>query len=186
METSSPATTTATSTSTAEQQTPPPTSAAVYKPATADGPAQNVPIPVLPETAKEFSKEGLLAFAEHWYSTLGYAFETGDSGPMMQISEPSCKTCLFIKEPVENWYKEGGWAVGGQMNILQTTSPFSETTDGAYQAMLLVRQTKVSYYSADGKLTKDHPQAIARTNLVEAVYTNGGWIAMTAEILKKS
>ena len=180
----SPVATTATATS--EQPSSPSTTAAVYKPATADGPAQNVPVPVLPEKAKEFSKEGLLAFAEYWYSTLGYVFETGDAGPMMAISDQGCKTCLFIKEPVENWYKDGGWAVGGQMSILQSTSPFSETTDGAYQAMLLVRQTKVGYYSAAGTLTKDHPQAIARTNLVEAVYANGSWIAKTAEILKKS
>src|SRR5690606_17372460 len=38
---------------------PPTTSPAVYKPATDQGPAENVPIPALPDEAKEFSKEGL-------------------------------------------------------------------------------------------------------------------------------
>ncbi|ALV45007.1 hypothetical protein MB46_05295 [Arthrobacter alpinus] len=164
---------------------PPPPTAAVYKPASDTGPAENVPNPVLPAKAQEFSKEGLIAFAEYWYSTLGYAFETGDPEPMMTISAPDCKTCGFISEPVSGWYKDGGWIVGGQMTILQSTSPFAETTDGAYQAMLLVRQSKVSYYAADGTLSVSHPQAIARTNLVEATYDQDRWTAKTAEILKK-
>ena len=173
--TSEPATTTA----------PTPSTAAVYKPATDKGPAENVPVPVLPEKAKEFSKEGLIAFAEYWYSTLGYVFETGDSGPMMAISVPECKTCAFINEPVGEHYDSGGWIVGGQMTILQSTSPFVETSEGAYQAMLLVRQAQVTYYKSDGTVKTELPQAIAKTNLVEAVYRSDGWVANTAEILKR-
>src|SRR6185312_1169890 len=61
----------------------PPTTvaAAVYKPATADGPAENVPVPVLPGAATEFTREGLIAFTNYWYSTLGYAYETGLTAP---------------------------------------------------------------------------------------------------------
>ncbi|WP_449372342.1 DUF6318 family protein [Arthrobacter psychrolactophilus] len=166
--------------------TPPPTVAAVYQPATENGPAQNVPVPVLPPKAKEFSKEGLLAFAEYWYSTLGYVFETGDSKPMMMVSAPDCPTCTFINAPVSDWYRDRGWIVGGTMTVLQSTSPFAETSKGTYQAILLVRQDKVSYYAADGTLADAHPQSIAKTNLVEASYVDGGWIAHTAEILKTS
>lgn len=176
---SRPATTTATST--AEQPTPPPTTAAVYKPATADGPAQNVPVPVLPEKAKEFSKEGLLAFAEHWYSTLGYVFETGDSEPMMEISDQGCKTCPQINEPVGTWYTEGGWIVGGQMIVLQSTTTFVETPEATYQAILLVRQNKVSYYKSDGSRSFDYPQDIAEKNIVIASYKDARWLAHTAE-----
>src|SRR5688572_474509 len=43
--------------------TPTPTPTPVYKPADATGPAQNVPVPVLPEVAKTETKEGLEAFA---------------------------------------------------------------------------------------------------------------------------
>ncbi len=45
-----------------------PTAAAVYKPADATGKAQNVPVPVMPELAKENSKAGLEAFIGYWYA----------------------------------------------------------------------------------------------------------------------
>lgn len=175
----SPVATTATATS--EQPSSPSTTAAVYKPATADGPAQNVPVPVLPEKAKEFSKEGLIAFTEYWYSTLGYVFETGDAGPMMEISDQGCKTCRQINEPVGTWYEEGGWVAGGQMVVLQSTTTFIETPEGTYQAILLVRQNKVSYYKSDGSLSFDYPQDIAEKNILVASFKDDRWLAHTAE-----
>src|SRR5687767_12970289 len=60
--------------------TPKPTP--VYKPADAKGRAQNVPVPVLPEAAKKESKAGVVAFAKYWYSTLNFAYETGDFDPL--------------------------------------------------------------------------------------------------------
>ncbi|MHA7176704.1 DUF6318 family protein [Arthrobacter sp. Sr24] len=153
----------------------------VYKPATAEGPAQNVPFPVLPAKAREFSKEGLLSFAEYWYSTLGYAFETGDADPMMEISDADCKTCPQISEPVGAWYKENGWIVGGQMVVIQSTTTFVETPEGTYQALLLVRQNKVSYYKSDGSLSFDYPQDIAEKNILIASFNGDLWVAHTAE-----
>ncbi|WP_354178499.1 DUF6318 family protein [Arthrobacter sp. UYP6] len=69
--------------------TPTPTAAA-YKPATAEGPAENVPLPVMPELAKEKSKEGLEAFAEYWYSLINYGYETGDPEPLREITGSDC------------------------------------------------------------------------------------------------
>ncbi len=180
------ATAQATSSAAVTTSPPPTTAAPIYKPATDRGPAENVPVPVLPAKAKEFSKEGLIAFSEYWYETLGYVYETGDSNPMMAVTGAGCKTCSFINEPVSGWYTSGGWIVGGQMTVLETTSSFVETAGGAYQALLLVRQAKVTYYSADGSIAQEHQQTIAKTNLVEASYTNGAWTARTAEILKRS
>ncbi|MFP5313120.1 MAG: DUF6318 family protein, partial [Actinomycetes bacterium] len=62
--------------------TPTPTPSAVYKPADATGPAQNVPVPVLPEVAKTETKEGLEAFAKYWYELLSYGYESGDTKPL--------------------------------------------------------------------------------------------------------
>ncbi|POH73359.1 hypothetical protein CVS27_10615 [Arthrobacter glacialis] len=156
---------------------------AAYQPATAEGPAQNVPVPMLPEKAKEFSKEGLIAFAEYWYETLGYVYETGDSAPMMAVTEAGCKTCAFINEPVGELYKTGGWVVGGKMTVHEATSTFQELPDGTYQAVLMIQQTKVSAYSVDKSLTTEHPQHKARANIVVARYLDDQWRAQTAEAL---
>ena len=52
-----------------------PSTAGAYKPADAKGKAQNVPVPVMPELAKENSKAGLEAFIRYWYA-VNYANET--------------------------------------------------------------------------------------------------------------
>lgn len=75
-----PATASATPTS-AGTSTAAPTATAkptpTYKPADANGPAQNVPLPVKPALADKFSKAGIEAFAKYWYATLSYGYETG-------------------------------------------------------------------------------------------------------------
>ncbi len=156
-----------------------------YRAASAVGPAENVPVPVLPEAAKEFSKEGLMAFAEYWFSTLGYVFETGDSGPMMAITEPDCKTCAYVNEPLAKTYSEGGWVVGGQMEVAQTISYFTQISEGLYQAQVEVLQIQVVYYNADRTVKKEYPQHTARTNIVNAHWVDGQWIATTSEPLKR-
>lgn len=83
-------TTTASPASGSSVPTPPPTSPAAYKPADAKGKAQNVPVPVMPELARENSKAGLEAFIGYWYATLSYAYETGDTKQLLPISSPAC------------------------------------------------------------------------------------------------
>ncbi|WP_104110491.1 DUF6318 family protein [Arthrobacter sp. N199823] len=160
---------------------PTPSTAAVYKPATDKGPAENVPVPALPEKAKEFSKEGFIAFAEYWYTTLSYVYETGDSDPMMAITDPDCKTCAFINDPIGQLYEGGGWIVGGQMTVIQSTSQFVEAIDGSFEATLMVQQAKVVAFKADGSRGSEHLQQAARANTVIASYVDEKWRARTAE-----
>lgn len=175
---------TATHTSTAPS-TPSAAPSPTYKAATAAGPAQNVPVPVLPAKAKEFSKEGLEAFARYWYTTLSYVFETGDSKPMMAITDQSCKPCSNINEPVGDWYADGNWILGGIMAVHSATSAFEETTDGTYQVILMSQQSPVSYYTTNGNLDTSYPPTIARADILVAIYSNGHWTTQTAEHLTK-
>ncbi|WP_104092571.1 DUF6318 family protein, partial [Arthrobacter sp. GMC3] len=179
--TTKPTTTTAT-TSTAT----PPTPAPAYTPATADGPAQNVPTPILPEKAKEFSKEGLEAFARHWYTTLGYAFETGDPAPMMAITNPDCKTCNAMKDGVTSGHADGKWIVGGQMTVVSMDSTFKQMPDETFQVVGMVRQQHVIYYNADKSVRKDLGVKVAIADIVVGKYANGHWTAITVEHLQGS
>lgn len=161
-------------------------SPAVYKPATDQGPAENVPVPALPEKAKEFSKEGLIAFAEYWYSTLGYAFETGDPEPMMAISGPNCLTCEAMKETTVAGHADGKWIAGGRMVMDPPTVTFVETPNGTYQAIALVRQEQVKYFKADKTLSKDLGITTATGDILIGSYTDGSWVAVTVEHLAGS
>ncbi|WP_160318937.1 DUF6318 family protein [Arthrobacter sp. ERGS1:01] len=164
---------------------PTPTPKPVYKPATADGPAQNVPVPVLPAKAKEFSKAGLEAFATYWYSTLGYAYETGDATPMMAITDTECTTCTGVRDMVTTWYGEGGWIRGGQMIVYSSTSTFYKTPDDTYQAVLMIQQKQVTSYKADKTIDSDLPKTDARADILVATYEQGHWTTHKAEHLTK-
>lgn len=153
----------------------------VYKPATDQGPAENVPIPVMPALAKEFSKEGLIAFTEYWYQTLGYAFETGNPEPMMAVSDPECKTCGAMQKAVIGGHAEGKWIKGGKMVIDLPRSAFVKMADGTYQALTMARQENVMYFKADGTLSKDLGVTIAQRDILVGKYHDGAWIAITVE-----
>jgi hypothetical protein len=171
--------------------TPPPSTAAptpatpAYKPATAAGPAQNVPVPVLPAKAKEFSKEGLEAFATYWYSTLTYAYETGDTTPMMAVTDAGCTTCANVKETVIAWHEKGRWIVGGQMKVISAESTFVKTPEDTYQAIVIVKQLEIAFHAQAGTPHKTYPAAVARPDIVVTKYDGHKWTALTAEHLTK-
>ncbi len=76
---------------------------AVYKPADAQGKAQNVPLPVMPELAKENSKAGLEAFIGYWYAQ----HELTPARPatlvdVLRLSSPELQaSCLALQESGE-------------------------------------------------------------------------------------
>ncbi|MBG0741505.1 hypothetical protein IV500_19255 [Paeniglutamicibacter antarcticus] len=164
--------------------TPSPTAAIpVYKPADATGPAQNVPLPVKPPLADEFSKAGIEAFARYWYDTLSYAFETGEMSPLESISDPGCIPCARTKAGVAPWHQEGRWTVGGQMIVVGAQSSFEVAPDGTHQVVSSVHQKLISYYRADGTLVESHPETTPAADILIGSYENGKWTAMTVEHL---
>lgn len=89
-----------------------PAASPVYKPADATGKAQNVPVPVMPELAKENSKAGLEAFIGYWYEVGNYADETGDISRLSTLSTPECKACIQFQNAALDSSKNGRWVCG--------------------------------------------------------------------------
>ncbi|WP_442951305.1 DUF6318 family protein [Paenarthrobacter sp. Z7-10] len=163
--------------------TPTPKPTPVYKPADANGPAQNVPLPVKPALADKFSKAGLEAFARYWYQTLSYAFESGDLKPLESVSEAGCIPCARTKTGITPWHQKGRWTVGGQMTVNGAQSTFETAPDGTHQVIASVSQGSISYYQADGTLVETHPSSRPITDILVATYANGQWSALTVEHL---
>lgn len=177
------ATSSSASPSTSASPIPTPTPTPVYKPASASGPAENVPVPVKPALADEFSKAGLEAFATYWYATLSYAYESGDTGPMEAITDPSCTTCANVGASIKKWHSEGRWILGGQVTVSLAQTSFTETAVGNYQCIMQVNIGSTTFYSADGSTTGTHPEAPAVGDIVIGRYHSGGWTAYTVEHL---
>ena len=101
---------------------PTPTPSAVYKPADASRPAQNVPVPVLPEVAKAETKEGAEAFTKYWFSVLSYSYETGDTERLSALSRPDCVFCSALVDNIKTAWSDGKWISGGRIETPAVTA----------------------------------------------------------------
>ncbi|WJH25293.1 DUF6318 family protein [Pseudarthrobacter defluvii] len=165
--------------------TPTPTPSAVYKPADASGPAQNVPVPVLPEVAKTETKEGLEAFTRYWYAALSYAYETGDINALDSVSGSTCASCKKVKQEVIDWHSSGRWLEGGRVSVDAVDSNFVQSQPSTYQAIAQVQQEAIAYHLSDGSV-KGRVAALPTTpDIVVATYNGNSWKAQTVEHMVK-
>lgn len=125
------------------------TSAAAYKPADANGKAQNVPVPVMPALARENSKAGLEAFVRYWYAVGNYANETGDVSELSTLSTQQCQSCVYFQKAATDGHMNGRWLVGGSVTLPSIEINWNPTETN-HQATVQVIQDAVSYYNADG------------------------------------
>ncbi|WOC60703.1 DUF6318 family protein [Paenarthrobacter sp. AT5] len=121
----------------------------MYKPADSKGKAENVPVPVMPELAKENSKEGLEAFIRYWYEVGGYADETGDISELATLSQKSCNACAYFLRGAQDGNRDGRWLVGGAIRI-PTLDIEWESDQESQQARVQVVQDAINYYNPDG------------------------------------
>ena len=156
---------------------PSPTPSATYKPASAEGPAENVPLPVMPEAAKSESKEGLEAFARYWYELVNYGFETGDTEPIRAISGPDCAVCKTFYQMVDKGYENTDWIAGGKIDVQGIHSDYVLTPEGRYQVLIQERQETLAYYGPAGLYNQYEGVSNFGVQMIEARYTSDGWFA---------
>ena len=121
----------------------------MYKPADSNGKAENVPVPVMPELAKENSKEGLEAFIRYWYEVGNYADETGDISGLATLSQNSCNACAYFLKGAQDGNRDGRWLVGGAVRIPALDIEW-ESGQESQRARVQVVQDAINYYNPDG------------------------------------
>lgn len=154
--------------------TPTPTPSGAYKPADASGPAQNVPVPVLPEVAKKETKEGAEAFAKYWFSVLSYAYETGETESLSGISGPNCTFCQGLVDNIESAWAEGKWISGGQIEIPAATAKVLRGQPT--YVTLQVLQKELLIHNSDGSLYQEPTAATNAGSQATATFGTSGWI----------
>jgi hypothetical protein len=168
----------ATSAVAAETATPTPTPSATpeYKSASADGPAENVPVPKFDAESNEETKEGLDAFARHWYAMLNYAYESGDLEPLQNITGDGCERCDIVYKGIEEWTKKGRWSVGGDVQILQISENFAADDAGIYQLPVQIKRNSAAVYE-NGNKDSSEPASSPTVDLFMAKFEKSGWVA---------
>lgn len=99
-----------------------------YKPASAAGPAENVPVPKMPKEAKKNTEEGAAAFTEYYFELINYTGESTMTKSIKDVTSRSCKECaVSIIDPAEESSSIGEWQVGGkyEMSIIDSHIPTS-------------------------------------------------------------
>lgn len=92
-----------------------PTTVEKYTPATAKGPAKNVPIPQMPESASKNSEDGARSFSEYYFDLVNYTIETNDTKLIKKFTTHACEVCgLSIIDPADRAKIDGRWQVGGK------------------------------------------------------------------------
>jgi hypothetical protein len=177
--------------SAASASTPPPASAAVtpspgatpadYVPASLDGPAQNVPKPVMPELAKQESKEGAQAFLDYWSDAMWYAYQTGDTSYAREIVSSSCAVCQEELKTIRQAYKLGAWLVGGRETLEIQDPVIRRAADGVYKPVVQGRGEGGKLVEG-GKVTYEEPSEIDPNSpfLIYLDFHQGKWIYVTA------
>ncbi|MET3903245.1 DUF6318 family protein [Paenarthrobacter sp. 4246] len=158
-----------------------PPASAVYKPADAKGKAQNVPVPVMPELAKENSKAGLEAFIRYWYAQLSYVDETGDVSSWLPLISEDCRLCLRLRESAEDGYTDGRWLMGGKISVPVVEVLWRD--DSIQSAKVQVIQQQIDYYNADGSIGRSSSEASNDAFAFFAKYVNDSWIVVDLGVI---
>jgi len=125
---------------------------AVYRPATATSKAQNVPVPVMPEAAKQKTTEGAKAFVGYWVAMLSYAYETGDVKGVSGLGAPGCRLCESQPRHIAEQWTNGAWIEGGKLRAPRfevKASPYP----GRVGLVAQVIQEATKVHAADGRIT---------------------------------
>ncbi|MCR1162177.1 DUF6318 family protein [Paenarthrobacter sp. UW852] len=174
-------TTTATPASSAPVPAPSSTGPGAYKPADANGKAQNVPVPVMPELAKENSKAGLEAFIGYYYAQLSYVDETGDMSAWLPLNSPNCRLCAQLQKSGEDAYINGRWIAGGRITIPVIHVQWS--TEDVPAATVQVIQERIDYYNADRSVGRARSEASNDAFAFYAKHIEGAWTVVDLGVI---
>lgn len=182
---SEPSSTTASPTTSASVPATPdsPPTSAVYKPADAKGKAQNVPVPVIPELAKENSKAGLEAFIGYWYATLSYAYETGTTEKLMPLSSPTCALCTSLRKGIEASWKDGKWIAGATIRSATVEAAFDPSASTQVAAIQVI-QEPIEIRDRDGSLYQDPTGATNSASRAAMTFDDQRWLLVDLGLIR--
>lgn len=125
------------------------TASGPYVPASAEGPAQNVPKPVMPAVMKEETQEGAEAAVKYFWETVYYAEQTGDTAPIDSLSSEYCEFCELSASNLSSIYRNGGWYTGTKAKV---SSSILRPSSTGYTATILVDTPKGTGFDKEGQI----------------------------------
>ncbi len=85
----------------------------------------DAPVPVLPETPASITEntpEAAEDFARYFVAVTEYAWNSGDTTRLKEISSDGCEMCSSFSSTIEDRVDKGGWVLGLKYKVLQIDS----------------------------------------------------------------
>lgn len=157
-------------------------SGGAYVPASAEGPARNVPKPEMPAVMKEETQEGAEAAVEYWWAAGNYLDTTGDSTLLDNVSSTNCMFCSSRSGSMNGLYESEGWSTGSEATI---HSQIARPSAGGFISTLLVNLQAGKSFNSEGEELPG-TASVARDKSPWIVYTTfsdevGHWIVAEVE-----
>ena len=145
--------------------------------------------PELPEEAKENTERGAEAAAEHYLALMVYAWNTGDTQPLADMSDPSSEFASSYIRDIDTAY-ENGWIYGTESKVLHVfrLEPVGEE-QGNVQANTIGVKLQIS--SVEGvtcqgqKITVNKHEYMSTLSLF-MTWKDGRWIETQGRMISEN
>lgn len=151
-----------------------------YEPATLEHPARNVPKPVMPEEANQETEAGAQAFLDYRTDAVWYAFQTGDTSLVREVTSDSCENCLSQFDRIDETYSDGGWIAGGYEGGEILEGGFIQGADGIYSLPVETNSSGVKVTDGNRLISQQNPFNTTEGFNVNLIFKDGKWVYVTA------
>ena len=149
--------------------------------------ADTYPKPELPEAAKENTERGAEAAAEHYLALLVYAWNTGDTQPLADMSDANSDFANTYITNIDDLYN-GGWSYGTSSRItdVHRVEPVPANGTDIPDNSILVKFHIVSIdgIKCQGVRTKDQTLEYGSTLSLIFTWREGKWVEIQGRVIR--
>ena len=149
--------------------------------------ASTYPLPELPQAATENSERGAEAAAEHYLALLVYAWNTGDTTPLANMSDPNSEFANTYITNIGDLYN-GGWSYGTSSrvtDVLRVEPVPANGTDVPENSILVkFHITSIDGIKCHGLRTKEQTDEYGSTLSIILTWKNGAWTEIQGRVIR--
>ena len=149
--------------------------------------ASTYTLPELPQAATENSERGAEAAAEHYLALLVYAWNTGDTTPLANMSDPNSEFANTYITNIGDLYN-GGWSYGTSSrvtDVLRVEPVPANGTDVPENSILVkFHITSIDGIKCHGLRTKEQTDEYGSTLSIILTWKNGAWREIQGRVIR--
>ena len=149
--------------------------------------ASTYPLPELPQAATQNTERGAEAAAEHYLALLVYAWNTGDTTPLANMSDPNSEFANTYITNIGDLYN-GGWSYGTSSRVTDVLRvepvPANGTDVPENSIFVKFHITSVDGIKCHGLRTKEQMDEYGSTLSIILTWRNGGWTEIQGRVIR--